>query len=68
MFLMEKMPAGFNAASGNWKYTMIMPNGAVFGETNGKNSAGMQSCIECHAAVAEDQDHMMFLPEEYRTR
>lgn len=68
MFLMEKMPAGFNAASGNWKYTMIMPNGAVFGETNGKNSAGMQFCIECHAAVAEDQDHMMFLPEEYRTR
>lgn len=68
MFLMEKVPAGFNAASGNWKYTMIMPNGAVFGETNGKNSAGMQFCIECHAAVAEDQDHMMFLPEEYRTR
>ena len=68
MFLMEKMPAGFNAESGNWKYTMIMPNGSVFGVTNAKNSAGMQFCIECHAAVAEDQDHMMFLPEEYRTR
>ncbi len=68
MFLMEKMAAGFNADSGNWKYTMFTPNGAVFGETNGKNSAGMQFCIECHAAVAEEQDHMMFLPEEYRTR
>jgi hypothetical protein len=68
MFLMEKMPAGFNADSGNWKYTMIMPNGSVFGVTNGKNSAGMRFCIECHAAVAEDQDHMMLLPVEYRTQ
>jgi hypothetical protein len=67
LFLMEKMAAGFNAESGDWKYTMILPNGSVFGETNGRNSSGMQFCIECHAAVAEDQDHMMFLPEEYRT-
>ena len=68
LFLMEKMPAGFKADSGDWKYTMIMPNGSVFGVTNAENSAGMQFCIECHAAVAEEQDHMMFLPEDYRTR
>lgn len=68
LFTMEKMPAGFSASSGDWKYTMIMPNGSVFGITNGKNSAGMQFCVECHAAVAEEQDHMMFLPDEYRTR
>lgn len=68
LFIMEKMPAGFRADSGNWKYSMIMPDGSLFGETNGKNSAGMQFCIECHAAVAEEQDHMMFIPEEYRTR
>jgi hypothetical protein len=68
LFLMEKMGKGFNKSSGDWRYTMIMPNGAVFGETKGKNSAGMQFCIDCHAAVAEDQDHMMFLPEKYRTK
>jgi hypothetical protein len=68
LFLMEKMSAGFNAASGNWKYSMIMPNGSVFGETNGKNSAGMQFCAECHATVAEDQDHMLLVPTEYRTQ
>ena len=67
LFLMEKMASGFNAASGDWKYTMIMPNGSVFGETNGRNAAGMQFCIECHAAVGEDQDHMMLLPVDYRT-
>lgn len=67
LFMMEKMKAGFNVESGDWKYTMIMPNGSVFGVTNSRNSAGMQFCVECHAAVAEGQDHMMFLPEEYRT-
>ncbi len=68
LFIMEKMPAGFNNASYNWKYTMIMPNGSVFGVTNGRNSAGMRFCYECHASVAEDQDSMMFLPDEYRIR
>ena len=67
MFIMEKMNNGFNKASGDWKYTMITPAGAVFGATNGKNSAGMQFCAECHAAVGEEQDHMMLLPEEYRS-
>ncbi len=65
LFLMEKMAAGFNADSGDWKYTMVMPGGAVFGATNGKNSAGMTFCYECHM-TAEDQDSMFFLPEEYR--
>jgi hypothetical protein len=67
-FLMEKMKAGFNKASGDWKYTMVMPNGAVMGVTNGRNSKGMVFCYECHMAVAEEQDSMMFLPEEYRAK
>ena len=67
LFLMEKMPAGFLPANGDWRYTMIMPDGAVFGRTGGVNSAGMQFCADCHNAVADDQDHLLFLPEEYRT-
>ena len=66
LFLMEKMAAGFSEASGNWRYSMIMPNGQVFGQTNGKNSAGMKFCYECHSAMAEEQDHLFFLPDEYR--
>ncbi len=65
LFLMEKMTGGFNAESGNWKYTMLMPDGSTFGVTNGKNSGGMQFCIDCHAVMA-DQDHLFFMPEEYR--
>ena len=36
LFLMEKMEPGFNEASGDWKYTMIMPDGSTFG-TNGRS-------------------------------
>lgn len=65
LFIMEKMAARFNADSGDWKYTMIMPDGSVFGETKGRNAAAMEFCIQCHAAAAE-HDHLFFLPERYR--
>ena len=66
LFLMEKMRAGFLKASGDWRYTLIMPNGAVVGSTKGKGSANVKFCHECHMSVAEDQDSMLLLPEEYR--
>ncbi len=65
LFLMEKMNKGFNKASGDWRYTMIMPNGKVAGMTRGKGMS-MKFCAECHASVAPDQDHIMLVPEEYR--
>ncbi len=65
-FLMEKMKPGFHKASGDWRYTLIMPDGAVIGATKGKGHANVKFCHECHIAVAEDQDSMMFLPEEIR--
>ena len=68
LFLMEKMPAGFKKASGDWKYSTIMPTGAVMGVTNAKNSKAMNFCYECHMSVAEEQDSMWFLPEDYRTK
>ncbi|MDP6874420.1 MAG: hypothetical protein QF521_12890 [Alphaproteobacteria bacterium] len=68
LFVMEKMPAGFNKDSGNWRYTMVLPNGQVFGTTNGAGSAKLNFCYECHMSVAEEQDSLMFLPDEYRVR
>ncbi|MFQ5954687.1 MAG: cytochrome P460 family protein [Kiloniellales bacterium] len=67
LFMMQKMRAGFSPEGNNWKYTMIMPSGSVFGETGGKNSAGMKFCMECHSTAAET-DHLMFMPEEYRAK
>ncbi len=68
LFIMEKMRAGFNSESGDWRYTMVMPNGSVFGTTKGKGAGNVEFCIGCHISVAPDQDSVMLLPEEYRVR
>ena len=65
LFIMEKMQKGFNKASDDWRYTMVMPNGSVFGTTKGAGAAKVEFCIGCHQAGAE-RDSMLFLPEEYR--
>lgn len=65
LFLMEKMQDGFNYVSGDWRYTMIMPDGSLFGTTNGEGTERVKFCISCHLAV-EQQDHLFFIPEEYR--
>lgn len=67
MFVMEKMAPGFNPAGGDWRYRMIMPDGSLFGETNGVNAESVAFCIGCHATRA-DTDHLFFLPEDYRLR
>jgi hypothetical protein len=66
LFIMEKMEDGFNEASDDWRYAMIMPDGSLFGVTGGQGSENVQFCAECHAAVADDQDSLYFLPEEFR--
>ena len=68
LFIMEKMQAGFNAESGDWRYTMIMPNGAVAGTTKGAGNANVEFCIGCHISVAPEQDSVMLIPDEYRVR
>ena len=65
LFIMEKMPPGFNHASGDWKYTYVRPDGTLFGETNGRSSNRVEYCIGCHLA-REKYDHLWFLPKGYR--
>ena len=65
LFIMEKMSAGFNPESGDWRYTMIMPDGSFFGETNGEGSKQVEFCISCHNA-AKKFDHLFFMPDSYR--
>jgi hypothetical protein len=64
--LMEKMPAGFNPESGDWRFTMILPNGKVYGATKGKNGARVNFCAECHGFA--EPDFMFFIPEEHRIK
>jgi len=65
LFLMEKMQAGLNHVSGDWKYSMIMPDGSIFGITNGTGSKQVNFCVPCHLA-AEKNDHLHFLPNRLR--
>ena len=65
LFVMEKMPPGFNAQSEDWRYTLVMPNGHVVGTTNGEDSNAVAFCIDCH--VYAERDSLMFIPDEFRT-
>jgi hypothetical protein len=66
LFIMEKMEAGFSPESGDWRYTMIMANGVVFGTTKGAGAAKVQFCADCHGTVADTQDSLFFIPDDYR--
>lgn len=68
LFVMEKMPRGFNPPSRDWRYSMILPDGSYFGVTNGDNSERVEFCITCHAAAGDEQDHLFFVPEDNRMR
>ncbi len=65
LFIMEKMPAGFNYVSGDWRYTMIMPDGSLYGVTKGEGAKRVEFCIGCHLAQ-EKYDHLYRVPPEYR--
>ena len=65
LFIMEKMPKGFNFVTGDWRYIVVQPDGAVLGETNGPGAKRVEYCIACHLAV-EHQDHLYFIPKNRR--
>lgn len=66
LFLMEKMPVGFRPEAHDWRYTMIMPDGSLFGTTNGEGSERVAFCITCHEAAGENRQQLFFVPDEYR--
>ncbi len=67
LFLMEKMAPGFSPANNDWRYSMIMPDGSLFGETGGPGAARVKFCHTCHAQVG-DADNLFFVPESNRVR
>ncbi len=67
LYIMEKMPKGWNPATADWRYAMILPGGRTYGMTKGTNSAGMKFCHECHMG-AKDNDYLFFTEEEHFIR
>ncbi len=66
--LMEKMQPGFYPESRDWRYTMILPDGSLFGTTKGERSERVEFCAECHRAAGDEDDHLFFMPQTYRVR
>ena len=66
LFLMEKVAAGELPDTGDWKYSVILPNGKIMGVTGGDNAKKVKFCHDCHEAVLEGQDAQFFPDEDYR--
>lgn len=64
--IMEKMQPGFDPAARDWRYTMIMPDGSLFGTTKGEGGANVAFCTACHRQAGDVRDHLFFVPEAYR--
>ena len=47
------MAPGFAAETGDWRYTMVMPDGSVFGTTKGEGSERVEFCGSCHALAGD---------------
>ena len=67
LFVMEKMKKGWNPATMDWRYAMILPGGKTFRVTKGPNGARVAFCQDCHG-TAKNTDALMFLPEEARVK
>lgn len=68
LFLMQKMAPGFNAETGDWRYTMVMPDGSIFGSTGAEDSDRVKFCADCHKVAGASHDHRYFVPHGYRIR
>jgi hypothetical protein len=65
LFVMEKMPAGSNAGTGDWRYSLIDAHGERVGMTGGKDAERVRFCDNCHAK-APGGDRLYFMPNEVR--
>lgn len=66
LFIMEKVAAGTFPDTDDWKYTTIIPNGKIMGETGTDTAKKQKFCHDCHVNVLEGQDAMFFPDEDYR--
>ena len=65
-FLMEKMPKGWNPATGDWRYVEFKADGSLTGMTKGIRANQVRFCASCHARVGKKQDSLFFMPKDVR--
>ena len=67
LFVMEKISAGTNESTADWRYLMVLPDGSIFGDTLGPDREQVNYCHACHAAKESD-DYVFFVPEKFRIK
>lgn len=67
LFIMEKLPAGANSETADWRYLVVNPDGSLFGDTKGDEPELVDYCHACHESKA-DQDYVFLIPEEFRVK
>lgn len=67
LFLMEKLAAGASPKTNDWRYVMILPDGSLFGDSQGGAAEKVSFCHSCHRAV-EKADNLFFVPKKFRKR
>ncbi len=65
LFTMEKLAPGTRPEYADWRYVMVMPDGSLFGDSQGETAGKVAFCDGCHKAVAET-DRLFFIPKPYR--
>jgi len=65
LFIMEKLGKGKSLDTGDWRYQMIMPDGSLFGDTQGTGAGKVAFCAGCHAIVS-DTDYVFQVPKKYQ--
>lgn len=63
MFVMEKLAAGSNNETANWRYVVVLPDGTQYGDTTGEEPEQVKYCHACHEAKAKE-DYVFFVPKE----
>ncbi len=53
LFILEKMQKGFSTTSGNWRYTLIGPEGDIIGVTKGQHGEDITFCADCSRKSAD---------------
>jgi len=66
LFFMEKVAPGALPETGDWKYTLVLPNGKVMGVSGTETGDKVKFCHDCHAETAATQDALLYMPKKYR--
>ncbi len=65
LFIMEKLNAGTNPDTADWRYMVINPDGSLAGDTTGDGPELVKYCHDCHIGMAE-MDYIFYVPDDYR--